>query len=43
MLEPRGELDALRERTLAILTAAGEDGEGFRVTSRYVVAIARRV
>ncbi len=42
-LEPRGELEALREQTLAILTAAGENGEGFCITSRYVVAIARAV
>jgi SAM-dependent methyltransferase len=42
VLEPRGELDALRERLVAIVDAANEDPAGFRVTSRYVVATARR-
>lgn len=42
VLEPRGEAEALRARMLAILTAANEDPAAFRVTSRYVVATARR-
>lgn len=42
VLEPRGEIAALDERLLAIYDAANEDPDGFRVTSRYVVASARR-
>jgi SAM-dependent methyltransferase len=42
VLEARGEADALRERMLSIYEAANEDPESFRVTSRYVVATARR-
>jgi hypothetical protein len=42
VLEPRGELDLLEERMLAIYEAANEDPAGFRITSRYVVASARR-
>lgn len=42
VLEPRGEADALRERMIAIYEAANEDPDAFRVTSRYVVATARR-
>lgn len=42
VLEPRGEAEALRERMLSIYEAANEDPDGFRVTSRYVVATARR-
>jgi SAM-dependent methyltransferase len=42
ILEPSGEADALRERMLAIYQAANEDPEGFLVTSRYIVATARR-
>lgn len=42
VLEPRGEAEALRARMLAILTAANEDPAAFRMTSRYVVATARR-
>jgi SAM-dependent methyltransferase len=42
VLGPRGEGDALRERMLAIYEAANEDPDAFRVTSRYVVATARR-
>ncbi|HVS29654.1 MAG TPA: methyltransferase domain-containing protein [Solirubrobacteraceae bacterium] len=42
VLEPRGEADALRECMLSIYEAANEDPDGFRVTSRYVVATARR-
>jgi SAM-dependent methyltransferase len=41
-LEPRGEWDALREQALAILSSENEDTEAFRVTSRYVIAQARR-
>jgi SAM-dependent methyltransferase len=36
------ESDGVRERMLAILAAANEDPNAFRVTSRYVVATARR-
>ena len=42
VLGPRGEADALRERMLTIYEAANEDPDAFRVTSRYVVATARR-
>jgi SAM-dependent methyltransferase len=42
VLEPRGESDALRARMLTILEAGNEDPAAFRVTSRYVVATARR-
>jgi SAM-dependent methyltransferase len=42
VLEPRGEAQALRERMLSIYEAANEDPDGFRVTSRYIVATARR-
>jgi len=42
LLDPRGETEALRERAREILTAANEDPGGFRVTSRYVVALAQR-
>jgi SAM-dependent methyltransferase len=42
-LEPRGEVDELEERMLAIYDAANEDPAAFRITSRYVVATARRV
>ena len=42
VLDPRGESDAVRRRMLAILTAANEDPKAFRVTSRYVIATARR-
>ena len=41
-LEARGGLAALRERVIGILSAANEDPGGFRLTSRYVVALARR-
>jgi SAM-dependent methyltransferase len=43
ILEPRGKLEALQARTLEILEGANEDPAAFRVTSRYVVATARRV
>ena len=42
ILEPRGEAEALRDRLLSIYEAANEDPDGFRVTSRYVVATALR-
>jgi len=42
VLAPRGEAEALRDRMLSIYEAANEDPDSFRVTSRYVVATARR-
>ncbi|HZC26188.1 MAG TPA: methyltransferase domain-containing protein [Actinopolymorphaceae bacterium] len=42
VLEPRGELPALRARLLAVLDAANEDPHAFRITAPYVVATARR-
>jgi SAM-dependent methyltransferase len=42
VLEPRREMQAVRDRALEIFEAANEDPAGFRVTSRYVVATARR-
>ena len=42
MLERTGEGPAVRERMLAIFEAGNEDPDAFRVTSRYVVAVARR-
>jgi SAM-dependent methyltransferase len=42
LLERSGEAEALRDRMLSIYEAANEDPDGFRVTSRYVVAAARR-
>jgi SAM-dependent methyltransferase len=42
ILEPRGEATAVRDRALEILVEGNEDPDGFRVTSRYVVATARR-
>jgi len=42
VLEPRGEAGALRERMLTIYEAANEDPGSFKVTSRYIVATARR-
>jgi len=42
VLEPRGEAQAVRARSLEILQAANEDPNGFRVTSHYVVATAQR-
>jgi ubiquinone/menaquinone biosynthesis C-methylase UbiE len=38
VLEPRGELEALRAAALAVIRGANEDPDAFRVTSRYVVA-----
>ena len=37
-----GQAEALRARLLAILENGNEDPTSFRVTSRYVVATARR-
>jgi SAM-dependent methyltransferase len=42
VLEPRGQMQAVRDRALEIFETANEDPVGFRVTSRYVVATARR-
>lgn len=42
VLEPRGEMEGIRERAVEIFKSANEDPAGFRVTSRYVVASARR-
>jgi SAM-dependent methyltransferase len=42
VLEPRGKMQAVRDRALEILLTANEDPTGFRVTSRYVVITARR-
>lgn len=42
VLEQRGLADAVRARLLRILEEGNETPDGFRVTSRYVVATARR-
>ena len=42
VLEPLGQADALRARLLHILQAGNEDPAGFQITSRYIVATARR-
>ncbi|HEX6460230.1 MAG TPA: class I SAM-dependent methyltransferase [Thermoleophilaceae bacterium] len=42
VLEPRGELDALRTRMLEVLERENEDPDAFRVTSRYVIVTASR-
>lgn len=42
VLEPRGEMQPVRDRAVEIFEAANEDREGFGLTSRYVVATARR-
>jgi ubiquinone/menaquinone biosynthesis C-methylase UbiE len=42
LLESRGEGEAVAERALGILEAANEAPGSFRVTSRYVIAIARK-
>jgi len=42
ILEPRGEAAAVHERMLAIFEEGNEDPGAFRVTSRYIVAVARR-
>ncbi len=41
-LEPRGEMEALRDQALHIFEAANEEPDGFRVTSRYVVTALHR-
>jgi SAM-dependent methyltransferase len=41
-LEPMGRMDALRDKAVEILERGNEDPNAFRVTSRYVVATARR-
>jgi SAM-dependent methyltransferase len=41
-LEPRGEAGAVYQRMLEIYEAANEDPAAFRITSRYVIATARR-
>ena len=42
ILGPRGETQAVRDRMLAALESGNEEAGGFRVTSRYVVAIIGR-
>ena len=42
VLEPRGELEPLRQRQREIIVAANEDPNALRLTSRYVVVTARR-
>ena len=42
VLEPLGQAEALRARLLEILENGNEDRDGFRVTSRYIIATARR-
>jgi SAM-dependent methyltransferase len=42
LLESSGEAEPLRERMLSIYEAANEDPSAFRVTSRYILATARR-
>jgi SAM-dependent methyltransferase len=42
VLEPRGEVSAVRQRALAVLEHANLDPAAFRVISRYVVATMRR-
>jgi hypothetical protein len=42
LLEPRDEMQAVRDRVLEIFEAANEDAAGFQITSRYVVTTARR-
>lgn len=42
VLEPRGEVQPLLERTMAIFEEANEADEGFQVTSRYVIATISR-
>jgi SAM-dependent methyltransferase len=41
VLEPRGEMQRIRERAVAIFSSANEDASAFKVTSRYVVTTAR--
>jgi hypothetical protein len=42
VLEPRGELESVREHMLSILEQANEGPGGFRMTSSYVIATCRR-
>jgi SAM-dependent methyltransferase len=42
LIEPSGSMSAVRDRSLAVFEAANEDRDAFRVTSRYVVAVADR-
>jgi SAM-dependent methyltransferase len=42
IIEPRGEMQAVRDRVLEIFEVANEDPVAFRVTSSYVVITARR-
>jgi SAM-dependent methyltransferase len=42
VVEAHGEADALFEQMLAVFEEANEDPDAFRVTSRYVIATARR-
>jgi len=42
LLEPSGEAELLRHETRTILAEANEDPEGFAVSSRYLIVIARR-
>ncbi len=42
VLEPRGQYVPLSERLLALFEDANEDPTAFRITSRYVIATARR-
>jgi hypothetical protein len=42
VLEPHGKAQAVRDQMLAALESGNEEPGGFRVTSRYVVAIMRR-
>lgn len=42
VLEPRGEVEAVRERVLEVFEQANEDPAAFMVTSRYVIATGQR-
>jgi len=42
VLEPRGELDSVRDRALSILQAANESPDAFRVTSNYALVTLTR-
>jgi hypothetical protein len=42
VLEPRGEMDDVGDRALAVLDAANEDPGGFRITGSYLVATLHR-
>jgi SAM-dependent methyltransferase len=43
LLDRSGEAQAVRERMLEIYEEANEDPDGFRITSTYIIATARRV